>query len=74
MFGRGNEVPERVSQITKRELFSVCGKFTGWLRIACSYINRKACRTCTGWEDGVDVSVVDMLNDELHCVREDDPV
>ena len=45
-FSRGNKIPEVTGCITKRELFSICGKLVGhypvagWLREACSYVNR----------------------------------
>ena len=51
MFRRGNEIPEVMDGLTKRELFSVCRKLVGdysivgWLRTACSFIKRKTVRT-----------------------------
>ena len=47
-FGRANDIPEVKDDLTKKELFSICGKLVGhypvagWLRVACSYIKRHA--------------------------------
>ena len=56
-FRRGNTVPllDEDVLLTKRELFSICGKLVGhypicgWLRVACSYLKRM----CVGrlWQD-----------------------
>ena len=48
MFRRGNKIPEREREISRWELFSICGKLlghypvAGWLRLACSYVKRRA--------------------------------
>ena len=48
MFSRGNKIPEVKGDLSRRELFSVCGKLVGhypiagWLRVACSYVKRVA--------------------------------
>nr|XP_027233814.1 uncharacterized protein LOC113825211 [Penaeus vannamei] len=50
IFRRGNEIPEVKDNLSRRELFSICGKLvghypiTGWLRVACSYVKRRADR------------------------------
>jgi len=78
VFSRANKLPQTVSQVTKRELFSICGKLTGhypiagWLRIACSYMKRRA--SATNWEEIVEDVVEDMLKDVLNRVRLEDPV
>lgn len=61
---RGNEIPVVSENMTKRQLFSLCGKLVGhypvakWLRIACSYIKRRA--DCDGWDDEVSRDVLQM--------------
>lgn len=78
IFSRANKVPHTVSQVTKRELFSICGKLTGhypiagWLRIACSYMKRRA--SATDWDGIVEDEVEDMLKDVLGRVSIEDPV
>ena len=47
VFQRGNEIPEVGEELSRRELFSVCGRLVGhypiagWLRVACSYVKRR---------------------------------
>ena len=47
-FTRGNEVPSVPENLTRRGFFSICGKLVGhypvagWLRMACSYVKRRA--------------------------------
>ena len=54
---RGNALPSLPSPLTKRELFSVCGKLTGhypvagWLRVACSFVKRHS--EGSAWSDAV---------------------
>ena len=58
MFRRGNEIPAIEGEISRQELFSICGKLlghypvAGWLRLACSYVIRRA--SGVDWEDRVD--------------------
>ena len=78
MFSRGNELPVTVDNLTRRDLFSVCGKLVGhypiagWLRVACSYIKRRA--EGTGWDDDVGECAVGMIREVLERVRREDPV
>lgn len=78
MMSRANKIPHPTDRITKRELFSICGKLTGhypiagWLRISCSYMKRRA--SVVGWEDAVDDEVEGMLRDVLVRVGNEDPV
>ncbi|XP_005105723.1 uncharacterized protein LOC101847362 [Aplysia californica] len=78
IFSRANRIPHAVSKVTKRELFSICGKLTGhypvagWLRIACSYIKRRA--NGTNWEEIVDDEVEKMLKEMLSRLTNEDPV
>lgn len=78
IFKRGNEVPEVGTELTKRELFSICGKLVGhypiagWLRIACSFIKRQ-----TGteyWEDRVANETLKMMKEVITRVKREDPV
>ena len=78
IFRRGNELPVVPESLTRRELFSVCGKLVGhypiagWLRLACSYIKRRA--EGTRWEDYVGDHTMTMITEVLERVRREDPV
>lgn len=78
VFRRGNEIPEVQENLSRRELFSVCGRLlghypiAGWLRISCSYVKRRA--EGTRWDDKVGKETVEMLQDILRRVRQEDPV
>ena len=78
MFGRGNKIPEVMDDLTKQELFTVCGKLVGhypivgWLRTACCFIKRQ-----TGtdwWEDKIDQEVLRMIQEVIAEVKKEDPV
>lgn len=77
-FGRGNELPDVSRCLTRRELFSVCGKLVGhypiagWLRVACSYIKRKA--EGTRWDDYVGERAMVMMGEVMERVKKEDPV
>ena len=77
MFRRGNEIPA-IGEISRRELFSICGKLlghypvAGWLRLACSYVERRACRV--DWEDRVDCKTLKVIQEILVDVEKKDPV
>lgn len=80
MFRRGNEIPvlQEGSKLSRRKLFSICGKLTGhypvcgWLRIACSFMKRE----CQGqtWDDYVGDRAQRMAEELLVRVRIEDPV
>ena len=78
VFRRGNEIPEVGEELSRRELFSVCGKLvghypiTGWLQVACSYVKRRA--EGVKWEDKVGQETVKMMREIVERVRRDDPV
>ena len=78
LFSRGNIIPETTQNVTKKELFSICGKLTGhyhiasWLRIACSYIKRMA--SCKSWKNVVDRKISELLQDVVDRVKREDPV
>ena len=78
VFGRGTEIPEVQGDLTKRELFSVCGKLVGhypivgWLRVAYSFIKRQ---TNGGWwEEEIDHEVQCMIQEVITEVKKGDPV
>ena len=77
MFRRGNEIPE-IGELSRRELFSICGKLlghypvAGWLRLACSYVKRRA--SGVEWEDRVDCKTLKVIQEILVDVEKKDPV
>ena len=77
-FQRANTIPEVRDRITKRELFSVCGKLlghypiAGWLRPACSYIKRHA--EGDGWNDYVGDETRERMREVVSEVQKVDPV
>ena len=71
-------VPER---LTRRAVFSLCGKLVGhypvcgWLRVAVSYIKRRANEASEGWNDLIiGDGVQAMLSEVLEQVKQSDPV
>ena len=78
VFARGNEVPEVADTLTRRDLFSVCGKLVGhypkagWLRVACSYLKRHAAGS--SWSDYVGDEVRDRIREVVEEVKSADPV
>ena len=65
MFRRGNEIPAIEGEISRRELFSICGKLlghypvAGWLQLACNYVKRRACGV--DWEGRVDCKTLKVI-------------
>jgi ribonuclease HI len=79
IFSRGNTLPESIDVgITRRQLFSLCGKLVGhypivgWLRLACSYIKRLA--EGYMWDDPIGEKAEEIVRELLECVRMRDPV
>ena len=78
MFYIGNVLPVLPEVLTRRELFSICGKLighypvAGWLRVACSYVKRQA--QGTHWEDFAGEETVQMVRDIIEQVNIRDPV
>ena len=78
MFRRGNEIPEIEGEISRWELFSICGKLlghypvAGWLRLACNYVIRRA--SGVDWEDRVDCKTLKVIQEILVEVEKKDPV
>lgn len=77
-FSRGNKVPEIPDRLTRRELFSICGKMVGhypiagWLRVACSYVKREA--GSSSWDAEVSVRARDLLKEVAVRIKTEDPV
>ena len=78
MFRRDNEIPEIEGEISRRELFSICGKLlghypvAGWLRLVCSYVKRRA--SGVDWEDRDDCKTLKVIQEILVDVEKKDPV
>ena len=77
-FKRGNIVPEIPDELTRRELFSTCGKMVGhypianWLRVACSFVKRIA--DGRSWDDPVGDKCLKVLREIRERLRTEDPV
>ena len=80
-FSRANEVPlfeELSPKLTRREVFSVCGKLVGhypvagWLRVACSFVKRQT--EGSRWDDFAGERACVLLRDMLERVHSEDPV
>ena len=75
---RDGGLPALSQTVTKRELFSFCGKLighypvAGWLRTACSYVDRQA--TVVSWDEEIPDNVRTLAEDMLQWVAENDPV
>ena len=70
-------IPEK---LTRRAVFSICGQLTshlpvcGWLRVAASYLKRRANASSTSWDAEVaDPKLRLMLEETLRRVTESDP-
>ena len=78
VFSRANEVPDLPDRLTRRELFSVCGKLVGhypiagWARISSSFVKRNA--EGTKWDDYVGDHTMTMMKEVVDKVRLEDPV
>ena len=80
MFSRGNELPnpEELQGLSRRQLFSVCGRLVGhypvcrWLRVACSFVKRESAGEC--WDDYVGERAEGIIKEILCRVQKDDPV
>ena len=72
------EVPEK---LTRRSVFSLCGKLVGhlpvcgWLRVAAAYIKRRANADTNGWDDSVKDGgeIHSMLEEVVRRVHSSDP-
>jgi len=77
---RGGPVPEVPNMLTRRIIFSVCGKLVGhfpvckWLRAATGVIKRRASAVTREWDDTVDdVPLKRMMAEVVTKVCQDDP-
>ena len=77
-FTRGNEAPSVPENLTRRGLFSICGKLVGhypvagWLRVACSYVKRRA--EGGRWDDYMGEEAASTLAEVIARVEREDPV
>ena len=77
-FERANTIPEVSQGLTRKELFSICGKLVGhypkagWLRVTCSYVKRHA--EGDSWGDYVGDGIRDRMKEIVEEVRKNDPV
>ena len=75
---RDGGIPALAQTVTKRELFSFCGKLighypvAGWLRTACSYVKQQA--NVVSWDEEIPDNVRTLAEDMLQRVAENDPV
>jgi ribonuclease HI len=79
MWKRDNSIESEMSdKMTKRQLFSICGRLTGhypvceWLRPACSFVKRLA--NDQGWNDVANQEARTVMEEILTSVRGNDPV
>ena len=77
---RGNKIPDMLCIITRRNVFSLCGKLVGhlpmggWLRIAVAFIKQRASDVTAGWDDKInDAPLNTMIKEVLTRVRKEDP-
>ena len=80
LWSRGNELPDVPKPLTRRSVFSFCGKLTGhlpvcsWVRPAVSYLKRIANSLSEGWDDEiVNESLQSALESVIQRVRQSDP-
>jgi transposase InsO family protein len=75
---RDNSIDDDMQVLTKRTLFSLCGKLVshypvaGWLRVACSYMKRQT-NECD-WDNPIPEVVMKMIKETLGRIRLEDPV
>lgn len=80
MWKRCNEVPAVPSVMTRRTVFSLCGKLTshlpvcGWLRPAVGFVKRRVNSLSTSWDDEVlDPELRRIIEDMVRKVASSDP-
>jgi hypothetical protein len=77
-WSRDNQVEIPKIPMTKREVFSICGKLIGhypiasWLRPACSFVKRRT--NGLNWDDEPDPDTVKMLTELVSETKARDPV
>ena len=78
VFSRNSEVPLVEHPLSKRELFSICGKLVGhypiagWLRVACSFVKRQV--EATGWDDYIGDKAQSIVQEIVNQTSVQDPV
>lgn len=77
---RGNALPEVPHIITRRAVFSFCGKMTGhlpvcgWLRPATAFLKRRVNSLSSSWDERIlDEGLLQMMQELVQRVREKDP-
>lgn len=77
---RGGEIPTVPDAITRRSVFSFCGRLVGhlpvcsWLRPACSLVKRRANELSYGWDDEItDDSLRLTMQEMRQHAEQDDP-
>lgn len=78
VWGRDNVIDPPSPLMTKRQIFSMCGKLIGhfpvasWLRPACSFLKRLA--NSSGWDSKVSDRVIHLAKELWDRVLAEDPV
>ena len=77
---RGSMVPDAPDILTRRAVFSLCGRLVGhfqvcgWLRVACGVLKRRASSVTKGWDDETRDNLLQcMISENVDSVRRDDP-
>ena len=77
---RGNKIPDMPHVVTRRNVFSLCGKLVGhlpvggWLRVAVVFIKQRASDITTGWDDKIDDTPLNtLIKEDLTRMRKEDP-
>ena len=77
---RGNKIPDMPRVITRRNVFSLCGKLIGhlpvggWLRVAVAFIKRRASDATAGCDDKIDDAPLNtMIKEVFTRVHQEDP-
>ena len=71
-WSRANTVPEVPEVLTRRSVFSFCGRMVGhlpvggWLRPATAFVKRCANQQSKGWDDEITDSTLRHMLDEMH--------
>ncbi|KAG0717246.1 hypothetical protein GWK47_008176 [Chionoecetes opilio] len=78
---RDNKLGEVPSRLTRRSMFSYCGRLLGhfpvcgWLRVAVAFIKRKMSHLTSSWDEVViDDQLKAILEETANEVRKNDPV
>ena len=77
---RDNTIEDMPEPLTRRKVFSVCGKLVshypvcGWLRVAAAFIKRRANALSEGWDDPIaGTEVSSFLTEVITEVKRHDP-